>query len=175
MTHPTYPLRQLWLDAYRIESAPVDEQPALAASGKVPKPVGTKKVPGGKPVLLLSTADGLSSNYLSDAGRHSEGALFAPGFYPDDTDGMSKAFVDRFVASFGRPPGASEAYAYDAALVIAAAGTGGRAQLASTLAKAELPGITGAIRFDADHQRADGGVLYTVIEDNGMHVIRVAK
>ncbi|MCX5740896.1 MAG: ABC transporter substrate-binding protein, partial [Proteobacteria bacterium] len=149
--------------------------PALAASGKVPKPVGTKKVAGGKPVLLLSTAEGLSAAYLADAGRHSEGALFAPGFYPDDTDAMQKPFIERYVASYGHAPGATEAYAFDAAQLAAAAGSGGRAGLAATLARSELPGITGAIRFDVDHHRSDPGVLYTVVEEAGSFAIRVVR
>jgi ABC-type branched-subunit amino acid transport system substrate-binding protein len=149
--------------------------PALAASGKIPKPVGTKKVTGGKPVLLLSTAEGLSAAYLADAGRHSEGALFAPGFYPDETDALDKPFIERFVASYGHPPGATEAYAYDAAQLAAAAGAGGRTGLTSLLAKGELPGLTGVIKFDSDHRRAARGVIYTVVSENGTFAIHVAK
>ena len=150
--------------------------PALAATGKIPKPVGTKKVIGGKPVLLLSTAEGLTGAYLTDAGRHSEGALFAPGYYPDDQDPIQKAFLDRFIAAFGRAPGAVEAYAYDAAQLAASAGGGGRAALAAALGRGQLPGLTGTITFDADHRRSDPGVLYTVVEETGgVFAIRVAK
>lgn len=149
--------------------------PALAATGSVPKPVGTKKVSGGRPVLLLSTAEGLSSQYLVDAGRQSEGALFAPGYYPDDQDPNQKAFLDRFIASYGKAPGATEAYAYDAAQLAASAGSGGRAGLASSLARGQLAGITGTIQFDAEHRRADLGVLYTVVTDGGVTAIRVAR
>lgn len=150
--------------------------PALAATGKIPKPVGTKKVIGGKPVLLLSTAEGLTGAYLTDAGRHSEGALFAPGYYPDDQDPVGKPFLDRFIAAFGRAPGAVEAYAYDAAQLAASAGAGGRAALAAALGKGQLVGLTGTITFDANHRRADPGVLYTVVEEaGGVFAIRVAK
>lgn len=150
--------------------------PALAATGKIPKPVGTKKVIGGRPVLLLSTAEGLTGAYLTDAGRHSEGALFAPGYYPDDQDPSQKAFLDRFIAAFGRAPGAVEAYAYDAAQLAASAGGGGRAALAAALSRGQLPGLTGTITFDAEHRRSDPGVLYTVVEETGgVFAIRVAK
>jgi len=150
--------------------------PALAATGKIPKPLGTKKVIGGRAVMLLSTAENLTAAYLTDAGRHSEGALFAPGYYPDDQDPASKAFLDRFIAAFGRAPGFLEAYAFDAVQLAAAAGTTGRAGLAATLAKGELSGLTGTIRFDQDHRRADPGVLYTVAEETGgVFAIRVAK
>lgn len=149
--------------------------PALAATGKIPKPLGTKKVIGGRPVLLLSTAENLTGSYLADAGRHSEGALFAPGFYPDDQDPASREFVDRFIGAYGRAPGFLEAYAFDAAQLAAAAGAGGRAGLAASLARGELPGLTGAIRFDAQHRRADPGVLYTVVVEAGAHAIRVAR
>jgi len=149
--------------------------PALAATGSVPKPIGTKKVSGGRPILLMSTAEGLSGQYLNDAGRQSEGALFAPGYYPDDQDPNQKVFLDRFIAAYGKAPGATEAYAYDAAQLAASASTGGRAALASLLAKGQLVGITGTIQFDPDHRRADSGVLYTVVSDGGVNAIRVAK
>ena len=150
--------------------------PALAATGKIPKPLGTKKVIGGRPILLLSTAENLTAAYLTDAGRHSEGALFAPGYYPDDHDPASRAFLDRFIASYGRAPGFIEAYAYDAAQIAVAAGGSGRAGLAATLARGELAGLTGTIRFDADHRRADAGVLYTVVEETGaVFAIRISK
>jgi ABC-type branched-subunit amino acid transport system substrate-binding protein len=141
--------------------------PALAASGKVPKPLGTKKVAGGRPVLLLSTAEGLTAAYLSAAGRLSEGAWFAPGFYPDDEDATTKPFLDRFVTTYGRLPGATEAYAYDAAQLAAAGGAGGRGGLAAALGKSTLVGLTGTIRFDADHRRADPGIIYTIVDERG--------
>lgn len=150
--------------------------PALAATGHIPKPLGTKKVIGGKAVMLLSTAENLTAAYLVDAGRHSEGALFAPGYYPDDSDPASKAFLDRFIAAFGRAPGFLEAYAFDAVQLAAAAGTQGRAALAATLSKGELTGLTGAIRFDQAHRRADPGMVYTVAEEaGGVFAIRVAR
>lgn len=150
--------------------------PALAATGKIPKPVGTKKVIGGRPILLLSTAENLTAAYLVDAGRHSTGALFAPGYYPDDKDPASKAFLDRFIAAFGRAPGFLEAYAYDAAQLAAAARGSGRAGLAQTLATGELVGLTGTIKFDREHRRADPGVVYTIAEETaGAFAIRVAR
>ncbi|MBL9019915.1 MAG: penicillin-binding protein activator [Myxococcales bacterium] len=150
--------------------------PALAATGKIPKPLGTKKVIGGRAIMLLSTAENLTAAYLIDAGRHSEGALFAPGYYPDDSDPASKAFLDRFIGAFGRAPGFLEAYAFDAVQLAAAAGTQGRAALAATLAKGELTGLTGAIRFDPAHRRADPGMIYTVTEETGgVFAIRVAR
>jgi ABC-type branched-subunit amino acid transport system substrate-binding protein len=149
--------------------------PALATAGKVPKPFGyTKKVTGGRAIFLLSTAEGLTSAFLT-AGRHAEGALLAPGFYPDDTDPLLKPFVDRFTGTFGRTPGSIEAYAYDAAQLAAAAGANGRTGLAATLATGELSGVTGVIRFDGDHRRADPGVLFTVVEDGGAFLIRTAR
>jgi len=149
--------------------------PALDAAGTKPRPLGTKKLRGGRPVLLLSTAENLSGAFLTDAGRHAEGALLAPGYYPDDQEPASKAFVDRFIAAFGRAPGFLEAYAFDAAQLAAAAGGAGRAGLVSGLARAQFIGLTGEIRFDADHRRADPGVLYTVVDEDGTFAIRVAK
>jgi len=126
--------------------------------------------------LLLSTAEGLDATFLPDAGRHSEGALLAPGFYPDAGDAAAKPFIDRFVAAYGRQPEATEAYAYDAAQLAAAAAGAGRAGLAQTIAKGQLQGVTGAIRFDEQHRRGDPGVLYTVtVETGNAFAIRVTK
>ena len=144
--------------------------PALAAAGYVAKPPGTKgskKSLGGRPIVLLSTAEDLTSSYLAAAGRHSEGAFLAPGFYPDDADPMAKPFIDRFVAAFGRVPNATEAYAFDAAQLAAAGATGGRAALVTALANSQLAGVTGTIKFDADHRRADAGIVYTVTVETG--------
>lgn len=149
--------------------------PALATAGKVPKPLDyKKKVTGGRAILLLSTAEGLTNAFLT-AGRHAEGALLAPGFYPDDSDAQLKPFVDRFTGTFGRSPTSVEAYAYDAAQLAAAVGGSGRAALVNQLASGELAGVTGAIRFDPDHRRADPGVLFTVVEDAGSYSIRAAR
>lgn len=149
--------------------------PAVSASGRIPKPLGTKRASGGKPIVLLSTAEGLTGAFIANADRHAEGAILAPGYYPDDKDPAQKVFLDRFLVAFGRAPGPNEAYAYDAAQLAAAAGSGGRAALAATLASGSLAGITGTIKFDADHRRADPGVLYTVMEEAGVFAIRAMK
>ena len=149
--------------------------PALDATNTKPRPLGTKKIKGGgRPVLLMSTAENLSGAFLIDAGRHAEGAFLAPGYYPDDQDPASKAFVDRFIAAFGRAPGFVEAYAFDAAQLAASVGNG-RSEVLNGLAKAQFVGLTGTIRFDADHRRADPGVVYTVVEESGSYAIRIAR
>ncbi|HEX5060505.1 MAG TPA: penicillin-binding protein activator [Kofleriaceae bacterium] len=151
--------------------------PTLAAAGYVAKAQPwPKKMKNGRPILLLSTAEGLDASYLAAAGRHSEGALFAPGFFPDAADATQKPFIDRFVAAYSRQPEATEAYAFDAAQIAAAAGAGGRAGLATALAKSQLQGVTGAIQFNPDHRRSDPGVVYTVVEETGgVFAVRVAK
>ena len=148
--------------------------PALAASGHMPAPVGTKKLRGSRPVLLTSTAEGLDGRYMAEAGRFSEGALLAPGYFPDEQDPASKQFLDDFIAAYGRAPKQAEAYAYDAAQ-LAASVSGGRGALAAALAGGALTGLTGAIQFDAKHLRADEGVIYTVVQDGGAYAVRAAK
>ena len=150
--------------------------PALAVAGNIATPQPwPKKLKNGRPILLLSTAEGLDAAYLAAAGRHSLGALFAPGFYPDAADPAQKPFIDRFVAAYGHPPEATEAYAFDAAQAAASAAAGGRNGLAGALAKGQLHGVTGAIQFSTDHRRTDPGVLYTVVDETGMLAIRVAR
>lgn len=148
--------------------------PALAASGHTSAPAGTKKVKGSRPVLLVSTVEGLDARYMVEAGRYSEGALLAPGYYPDDQDAASKQFLDDFIAAYGRAPKQSEAYAYDAAQ-LAASASGGRAGLAAALSGGSLTGLTGVIKFDGSHLRADDPLVYTVVEDSGVFTVRLAK
>lgn len=137
--------------------------PALAAAGLVPRPFGEKKAPGGRPVLLLSTAEGLKEGYATDAGRNSLGAMLAPGFYPDLDDPVARGFIERFTAANGHSPGAIDAYAYDSAQLVAATGAGSRGQVADGLPGLRLAGVTGELAFDANHRRSDDGVLYTVV------------
>jgi branched-chain amino acid transport system substrate-binding protein len=145
--------------------------PALAAGGLVPRPFGTKKVPQGRPIVLLSTAEGAGPDYVRDAGRHSLGSLLAPGFFVDRGDPVIAPFVARFEQGFGRPPSAVDAYAYDAAMAVARIQAGSRAELARRLGSGEVVGVTGAMRFDREHRRADDGVIFT-IEDDGAGGVR---
>jgi branched-chain amino acid transport system substrate-binding protein len=151
--------------------------PAIAAAGNVPKAMPfPKKVLGGRPILLLSTAEDLSNDFLTSAGRHAEGALFAPGFYPDDADPLVKPFIDKFVMAYGRVPDAGEAYAYDAAQLVVAGAANDRAGLATSIARGQLAGVTGTVSFDADHHRSDAGTVYTVVEETGsVYAIRTVK
>ncbi|MEO8703971.1 MAG: penicillin-binding protein activator [Kofleriaceae bacterium] len=148
--------------------------PAVSATKQIPKPFGTKRTTGGRPILLMSTAEELTGAFIADAGMHADGAWLAPGFYPDDRDAATKVFVDQFIKQYARAPGVVDAYAYDAAQLAAAGGSGGRAGLAAKLSGGSLTGLTGIIKFDSDHRRADLGVVYTVVEDSGAYSIRVA-
>jgi branched-chain amino acid transport system substrate-binding protein len=138
--------------------------PQLAVANLV---VGTA---GGKPtrgrgILLLSTAEALAPKFLKGSGRYAQGAILAPGFYPDDADPRIGPFVVRFRTAYGEDPDYLAAYAWDAALVIRAAVEGGardRASLLAAMAAAKVPGVTGEIAFDGSRQRADAGVLFTV-------------
>jgi ABC-type branched-subunit amino acid transport system substrate-binding protein len=145
----------------------------VTAAKQTPMPIGSKRAPIGRPIVLLSTAEGLSGTYIAQAGRHSNGALLAPGYYPDDQDPTNKPFIDKFIQAYGRAPGINEAYAYDAAQAVTAAGS--RGALVGLLGAGTLVGVTGPLQFDAAHKRSDPGVLYTVVEDNGAYSIRVAK
>lgn len=139
--------------------------PALAAAGLVARPAGTKKVAGGRPIVLLSTVEGVGDGYLREAGRYSAGALLAPGYFPGAVDDVGAELERRFTEDTGKTPTAIEAYAYDALRLCAALVADGartRAELARRLATAQVVGVTGRMSFDADHRRSDPGVLYTV-------------
>jgi ABC-type branched-subunit amino acid transport system substrate-binding protein len=142
--------------------------PALDAAGMVPRPWGTRKLKGaaGRPILLLTTAEGASPELLRDNGRHLYGAWLAPGFYPDAVDPQIADYLTRYLAAFGKAPTALDAYAYDAASVVARSGGTSRADLAKRLASGTLVGVTGTLTFGADGRRTDDGVIF-VVEDDG--------
>jgi branched-chain amino acid transport system substrate-binding protein len=149
--------------------------PALAVADLWPQPWGKPRPPAepGKPrvrnVLLLSTANDLSPRLLQNAGRYVQGALLAPGFFADDADQRSRAFVEAFRAAYGQDPHATEAYAYDGVTILrAATGRGGartRTDLLKALASGTFEGLTGNIQFGADHARVDAPLVYVVDGD----------
>ena len=142
--------------------------PALDAAGFVPRPWGTRKLKGaaGRPILVLTTAEGATPDLLRDNGRHLYGAWLAPGFYPDAVDPQIADYFTRYLAAFGKVPTALDAYAYDAASVVARSGGTSRADLAKRLASGKLVGVTGTLSFGPDGRRTDDGVIF-VVEDDG--------
>ncbi len=148
--------------------------PALAAAGFMARPIGTSKAVGGRAMVLMSTAEGMGPNFLVNVGRHCDGGLFAPGYFAGTDDAKAKIFDTGFAAAHGRPPTAFEAYVYDAVALIvgAGAGRGSRASVAESMARGSIKGLTGEIRFDADHRRSDDGVVYTVVgADTALRVV----
>ena len=138
--------------------------PALAVADLYARPVGKRARPG-RPILLLSTAEGLSEDFAKRAGRYSWGGLLAPGFYSDRTDKVIASFVTAYEAANGRRPGSHEAYAYDATMAIRhtlSNGATSRMEVAHGLATLNQPGVTGQIQFGPEGRRLDGGLLFQV-------------
>lgn len=152
--------------------------PALAAANFHAMPVGGKSKRG-RSILLLSTAEGIDGKYLRAAGRYSAGAVFAPGFYPDRTDNHIADFVLRYEREFGVEPGAHEAYAYDAAMVVRQAVNAGafsRDAVAQELYRQSNVGQTGTISFDSRGRRSDKGLLFEVKEPiSGQHELNAIR
>ena len=71
------------------------------------------------------------------------------------------------------------AYAYDAARLVSAAIRAGayqRSDVADRMADTTIEGLTGNIRFDAVHERADGGLLFRVERaDTGAYELRAQR
>lgn len=144
--------------------------PALAAANLQVQPPGAKAPKVGRGVMLLSTAEGLSPRYLRSSARYSHGAVFAPGFYPDEADPVIGPFAAEYTRAHGRAPTYLDAYAYDAALLVRAALAAGartRAEVDAAVAGGSVVGLTGTISFDAGRRRGDAGVLYVVERDVG--------
>jgi ABC-type branched-subunit amino acid transport system substrate-binding protein len=146
--------------------------PALAFADLWPAPWGKRPGPeagsvgrkGARNVLLLATANDLSPRLLQSAGRYVQGALLAPGFYADASDPAAKSFVDAYRAAYGQEPHATEAYAYDGMNALRAAAASGRtrADVLRALATGSFAGLTGTLRFGAEHERVDPPRVYTV-------------
>jgi branched-chain amino acid transport system substrate-binding protein len=154
-------------DARRLELV----TPALAAADLWPSPWGGTtgpRLPGRRSILLLSTAVGLGPALLKNAGRYVQGALLAPGFYADRDDPRAGPFVTEYRTLYGQDPSASDAYGYDAFRLLASLverGAGSRADLLRALQGETFDGVTGALRFGADHGRADPPLVYVVERD----------
>jgi ABC-type branched-subunit amino acid transport system substrate-binding protein len=148
--------------------------PSLAAGGFIARPPGTRRAVGGRPVVLLSTAEGAGEAWVREAARYADGAMLAPGWFPGALDEAGLEFERLYFEATGKSPTAVDAYAYDALRLVARAAVagGGRAELARRMASAQGDGVTGAVRFDAAHRRADDGVVYTVVLDEGAPTIK---
>lgn len=152
--------------------------PALAAADLVALPVRARAPRTGRKILLLSTAEFVDPGYVKNAGRYSEGAVLAPGFYADRADPAIGDFVSRYEQAFGAVPTPLDAYAYDAARLISeavAAGARSRADLGETLTAAKVKGLTGTITFDGEHRRRDDGLLFEVVRDGDGLAIRAMR
>lgn len=152
--------------------------PALASAGFIARAPGTKKATGGRPVVFLSTAEGAGADFVREAGRYCEGGFLAPGYFPGAVDERGLEFERRYLAATGKSPAAVDAYAYDAVRLLAALIAGGatdRGDLARRLGQIASDGVTGPVRFDSDHRRADDGVIYTVEVDGTAATVRALR
>jgi ABC-type branched-subunit amino acid transport system substrate-binding protein len=160
-------------DAGRLELV----APALAAADLVPQPLeaftpargqGARRPtgqPGPRNVLLLSTARLLSRQLVKNAGRYVQGALLAPGYFPDANDPRGGRFVEKFRELFNREPIATDAYAYDAVralLSVVERGAKSRADVLRALQSERFEGITGTLQFGPNHGRIDPSPVYVV-------------
>jgi ABC-type branched-subunit amino acid transport system substrate-binding protein len=137
--------------------------PALAAADLWPAVPGSPRPRVGRNVLLLSTAEDLSTRLLHES-RYLQGALLAPGYFPEED-----SFVQQYRAENNEDPKLFEAFAYDAVHVVRAAleaGARDRAQLAAQIgAHGGVSGVTGTVRFAPTGERADAAAVYTVAGD----------
>jgi ABC-type branched-subunit amino acid transport system substrate-binding protein len=146
--------------------------PALARaglwSGSTPqeRPEGKDKKTRPRSFQLLATADGLSDRTLTSAGRYIQGAVLAPGFYPDENAPRSGHLLRRFRQGQGHAPSLVEALGFDGVELVrtlVARGARDRAELATSLTGDKpVQGLTGPIRFRSDGQRVDPPLLYRV-------------
>ena len=132
--------------------------------------------PDRRPVVLIALGHGLSPKRLKNAERYLQGSLLAPGFYPasvDEVGGTRRArlFSEKHTQAFGRPPGQTTAFAFDAVLV-ALAHLGARPNIQQDTDPAvdgngvrgpyPVRGVTGDIVIGIDGGRIDAPVVFEV-------------
>jgi ABC-type branched-subunit amino acid transport system substrate-binding protein len=148
--------------------------PALAFADLWPQPFPVARAKGGagakapRKILLLSTANDLSPKLLQNAGRYVQGALLSPGFFADENDDRSHAFVEAYRTAYGQDPHATEAYAYDGVRLLRGAtetGARTRSEVLKALQGGSFAGLTGNVRFGPDHGRVDPPMVYVVDGD----------
>lgn len=141
--------------------------PALALAGLGPQaqPAASRPRRGGirRPFLLLSTAEGLRGRLVRNVAQAVEGALLAPGFFPDPQDPLLSAFVTAFQQAYGHLPGRYAALGYLWVLELRSllvSRARGRVSLRAALARAR--GSDGSRMFDDQGERVDPPRLYKV-------------
>ncbi|MDY0000675.1 MAG: ABC transporter substrate-binding protein [Polyangia bacterium] len=150
--------------ALRLEI--VAPQLALAGLGPSPKP---QLVPKGRrgaearPLLLLSTAEGLRERLVKNVAQAVEGAVLAPGFFPDLQDPSMSAFVAAYRLAYGHLPGRYAALGYLWVLELRSL------MVNRAKGRVSLRGALGAFRgqdhariFDDQGERVDPPRLYHV-------------
>ena len=119
-------------------------------------------------VFLLSTALSLSERLLRNAERYVQGAMLCPGYFPTE-DARGGNFVSRFREIYGTTPTAADAYGYDGLSILRGVverGARSRTDALRMVAGGRFEGMTGDIRFGADHSRTDLPQIYVVDGDN---------
>jgi len=148
--------------------------PALAFADLWPQPFPVAHAKGGggakapRKILLLSTATDLSPKLIQNAGRYVQGALLSPGFFADENDDRSHAFVEAYRTAYGQDPHATEAYAYDGVRLLRGAtetGARTRSEVLKAVQGGSFAGLTGNVRFGPDHGRVDPPLVYVVDGD----------
>lgn len=108
-------------------------------------------------VRLVATADGLTVSLLAGASRYLEGALLAPGFAAQEPPTSLEQRVRRLL---GHAPTALEAFAHDAAWILAEGARRASLAPAALRSLAGLNGLTGSVRFGSDGRRTDAARIY---------------
>lgn len=140
--------------------------PALAGEGLWTQDPQASDTPAHRrSILLLSTADGLGPELASGAGRYVQGAVLAPGFFPDMLDPETGPRLLALEQSLGQRPTLLQAIGHDALVLLRARllpAARSRAAAPRTTMASPPSGVTGRLTFTTDGARADEPLLYRV-------------
>ncbi len=129
--------------------------PQLATSG-LSAMVNVK--PTGRALALYATADGMSVRNFARSGKYLQGATLFPPYWADPNDPRAAAFLDRYHESYAEEPSVLDALAFDAVravrLVVSQGEPESWAAVSTALHAVDAGGLTGALGFGAEGQRA---------------------
>ncbi len=126
-------------------------------------------------VYLLGTNLWHSGKLLQMAQKYAQGAMMTDGFNATSPAGPVKAFVEKFTAAYGEPPGFMEAVAYDSARIVLEAAARPNVRFRSHLKEEILnltgfEGLTGPTAFGPDGEAIKAPFLFRVKGDRFVEV-----
>lgn len=124
-----------------------------------------RPAPEGRAITLVATADGLATTDLRSNRRYLDGAVFAPGYFPTNSDPAAQQLIAYYQQTSGNTPTLVEALAHDSVYLLRQTFASLQANahnkpIVQTLIQTNAVGITGSIKLTADGRSTAAPLLY---------------